>query len=149
MATAAAGPLSQSKRVLELYRTLLRIGKAMPTETRSALVLFRVKADFRANSAETDPQQIEHMIQLAEVQVDNLEVLVVGIRTRIGCTARGFFYRLLRVLLTVPLPFNCLMILDPERPSYRAGQESQLDYPGRHPQKHKAEDIKVHEGTAL
>ncbi|KAG0298974.1 hypothetical protein BGZ98_010390 [Dissophora globulifera] len=72
--TGAAIPLSQPKRVLGLYRTLLRIGKAMPTETRSSLVLFRVRADFRANIAEKDPQQIENMIQLAEVQVDNLEI---------------------------------------------------------------------------
>ncbi|KAF9112185.1 hypothetical protein BGX27_003818 [Mortierella sp. AM989] len=64
----------QSKRVLELYRKLLKIGKAMPTETRSSLVLARVKADFRANKAEGDPQEIENMIQLAEVQVDNLEI---------------------------------------------------------------------------
>lgn len=46
----------------------------MPTETRQALVLSRVKSDFRANVAEKDPQEIEGMIQLAELQVDNLEV---------------------------------------------------------------------------
>jgi hypothetical protein len=46
----------------------------MPTETRSALVLSRVKGDFRANAAEKDPEEIESMIQLAELQVDNLEV---------------------------------------------------------------------------
>ena len=46
----------------------------MPTETRSALVLSRVKGDFRANATEKDPEEIESMIQLAEVQVDNLEV---------------------------------------------------------------------------
>ncbi|KAF9434749.1 hypothetical protein BGZ76_007516 [Entomortierella beljakovae] len=63
-----------SKRVLELYRQLLKIGKAMPTETRSSLVLSRVKADFRANKSEQDPKEIENMIQLAEVQIDNLEV---------------------------------------------------------------------------
>ncbi|KAF9942263.1 hypothetical protein BGZ65_006498 [Modicella reniformis] len=67
--------LSQSsKRVLELYRRLLRIGKTMPTATRSSLVLSRVRSDFRANKLETDPQEIENMIQLAEVQVDNLEI---------------------------------------------------------------------------
>ncbi|KAF9398157.1 hypothetical protein BGX21_008119 [Mortierella sp. AD011] len=64
----------QARRVLGLYRKLLKIGKAMPTETRSSLVLSRVKADFRANKAEQDPQEIENMIQLAEVQVDNLEI---------------------------------------------------------------------------
>ncbi|KAI1320461.1 hypothetical protein EDD11_000846 [Mortierella claussenii] len=63
-----------AKRVLGLYRKLLKIGKAMPTETRSALVLSRVKGDFRANMAEQDPQEIENMIQLAEIQVDNLEI---------------------------------------------------------------------------
>ncbi|KAF8940198.1 hypothetical protein EDD21DRAFT_367011 [Dissophora ornata] len=72
--TNAATALSQPKRVLELYRKLLKIGKAMPTETRSTLVLTRVKADFRANKAEKDSQEIEGMIQLAEVQVDNLEI---------------------------------------------------------------------------
>lgn len=46
----------------------------MPTETRQALVLSRVKGDFRANAAEKDPQEVEGMIQLAELQVDNLEV---------------------------------------------------------------------------
>lgn len=46
----------------------------MPTETRQALVLSRVKGDFRTNAAEKDPQEIEGMIQLAELQVDNLEV---------------------------------------------------------------------------
>ncbi|KAF8975941.1 hypothetical protein BGZ46_008711 [Entomortierella lignicola] len=64
----------QSKRVLGLYRKLLKIGKGMPTETRSSLVLSRVKADFRANKVEQDPQEVENMIQLAEVQVDNLEI---------------------------------------------------------------------------
>jgi hypothetical protein len=66
--------LQQTKRVLGLYRKLLKIGKAMPTETRQTLVLSRVKGDFRANAAERDPQEIEGMIQLAELQVDNLEV---------------------------------------------------------------------------
>jgi hypothetical protein len=66
--------LPQSKRVLSLYRRLLKIGKAMPTETRSTLVLSRVRSDFRANMTESNPQEIETMIQLAEVQVDNLEV---------------------------------------------------------------------------
>ncbi|KAG0322242.1 hypothetical protein BGZ97_007981 [Linnemannia gamsii] len=46
----------------------------MPTETRQTLVLSRVKGDFRANAAERDPQEIEGMIQLAELQVDNLEI---------------------------------------------------------------------------
>ncbi|KAF9907011.1 hypothetical protein EC991_011406 [Linnemannia zychae] len=67
-------PLQQTQRVLGLYRKLLKIGKAMPTETRQALVLSRVKGDFRANAAEKDPLEIEGMIQLAELQVDNLEI---------------------------------------------------------------------------
>ncbi|KAF9081455.1 hypothetical protein BGX29_009332 [Mortierella sp. GBA35] len=66
--------LQQSQRVLGLYRKLLKIGKAMPTETRQSLVLSRVKSDFRANAAEKDHQEIEAMIQLAELQVDNLEI---------------------------------------------------------------------------
>ncbi|KAG0252447.1 hypothetical protein BG011_006957 [Mortierella polycephala] len=66
--------LHQTTRVLGLYRKLLRIGKAMPTEARSALVLSRVKGDFRANMKEQDPEEIEDMIQLAELQVDNLEI---------------------------------------------------------------------------
>lgn len=64
----------QQARVLGLYRQLLKIGKAMPTETRSSLVLSRVKGDFRANVAEKDPEEIEAMVQLAELQVDNLQV---------------------------------------------------------------------------
>ncbi|KAF9908185.1 hypothetical protein BX616_000221 [Lobosporangium transversale] len=72
--TNNGGVLPQAKRVLQLYRKLLKIGKAMPTETRSALVMSRVKADFRSNKAEKDPQEIENMIQLAEIQVDNLEI---------------------------------------------------------------------------
>ncbi|KAG0370506.1 hypothetical protein BC939DRAFT_475576 [Gamsiella multidivaricata] len=74
MTGPSSASLFQTKRVLGLYKKLLKIGKAMPTETRSALVLSRVKADFRANKAEKDPQEIENMIQLAEVQVDNLEI---------------------------------------------------------------------------
>ncbi|KAG0272064.1 hypothetical protein BGZ95_000066 [Linnemannia exigua] len=66
--------LQQTQKVLGLYRKLLKIGKAMPTETRQALVLARVKGDFRANAAEKDPIEIEGMIQLAELQVDNLEI---------------------------------------------------------------------------
>ncbi|KAG0373358.1 hypothetical protein BGX24_011814 [Mortierella sp. AD032] len=66
--------LQQTQKVLGLYRKLLKIGKAMPTETRQALVLARVKGDFRANIAEKDPVEIEGMIQLAELQVDNLEI---------------------------------------------------------------------------
>ena len=72
--TTIASLTQQQGRVRHLYRRLLRIGKAMPTETRSALVLSRVKGDFRANAAEKDPEEIESMIQLAELQVDNLEV---------------------------------------------------------------------------
>ncbi|KAG0337140.1 hypothetical protein BG000_005777 [Podila horticola] len=49
----------------------------MPTETRSSLVLSRVKGDFRANIAEKDPEEIETMIQLAELQVDNLQESVL------------------------------------------------------------------------
>lgn len=64
----------QQARVLGLYRQLLKIGKAMPTETRSSLVLSRVKGDFRTNVAEKDPEEIEAMIQLAELQVDNLQI---------------------------------------------------------------------------
>ncbi|KAF9426764.1 hypothetical protein BGZ94_006041 [Podila epigama] len=64
----------QRARVLSLYRQLLRIGKAMPTETRSSLVLSRVKGDFRSNIAEKDTEEIEAMIQLAELQVDNLTI---------------------------------------------------------------------------
>lgn len=64
----------QQAKALGLYRQLLKIGKAMPTETRSSLVLSRVKGDFRANVAEKDPEEIEAMIQLAELQVDNLQV---------------------------------------------------------------------------
>ncbi|KAG0048484.1 hypothetical protein BGZ83_006571 [Gryganskiella cystojenkinii] len=66
--------LPTQPKVLHLYRKLLRIGKAMPTETRSALVLSRVKGDFRANAKEIDPEEIESMIQLAELQVDNMEI---------------------------------------------------------------------------
>ncbi|KAG0331053.1 hypothetical protein BG004_001842 [Podila humilis] len=65
---------AQQTRVLSLYRQLLRIGKAMPTDTRSSLVLGRVKGDFRANVAENDPEEIEAMVQLAELQVDNLTI---------------------------------------------------------------------------
>ncbi|GJJ74302.1 hypothetical protein EMPS_06660 [Entomortierella parvispora] len=75
--TAAATITSlpqQQARVRHLYRKLLRIGKAMPTETRSALVLSRVKGDFRAGINEKDPEEIESMIQLAELQVDNLQI---------------------------------------------------------------------------
>ncbi|KAF8939578.1 hypothetical protein BGZ47_008121 [Haplosporangium gracile] len=72
--TSTTTSLQQSHRVLSLYRKLLKIGKAMPTETRQTLVLSRVKSDFRANAAEKDPQEIEGMIQLAELQVDNLEI---------------------------------------------------------------------------
>lgn len=74
MTGTGSAALPQSKRVLGLYRKLLKLGKAMPTETRSSLVLSRVRSDFRANMQETDPQEVENMIQLAEVQVDNLEV---------------------------------------------------------------------------
>ncbi|KAF9581143.1 hypothetical protein BGW38_001951 [Lunasporangiospora selenospora] len=66
--------LQQRARVLSLYRQLLRIGKAMPTDTRSSLVLSRVKREFRDNKAEKDPETIEGMIQLAEVQIDNLSI---------------------------------------------------------------------------
>lgn len=72
---SAITPLPTQPRVLHLYRKLLKIGKAMPTETRSALVLSRVKGDFRANAKEQDPEEIESMIQLADLQVDNMEVL--------------------------------------------------------------------------
>ncbi|KAF9148911.1 hypothetical protein BG015_009312 [Linnemannia schmuckeri] len=72
--TSTTTSLQQTQRVLSLYRKLLKIGKAMPTETRQALVLSRVKSDFRTNAAEKDPQEIEGMIQLAELQVDNLEI---------------------------------------------------------------------------
>ncbi|KAG0030827.1 hypothetical protein BGZ82_007270 [Podila clonocystis] len=68
------GRTMQQGRVRSLYRQLLKIGKAMPTETRSSLVLSRVKGDFRANIAEKDPEEIEAMIQLAELQVDNLQI---------------------------------------------------------------------------
>ncbi|KAF9329898.1 hypothetical protein BG006_007110 [Podila minutissima] len=68
------GRTMQQARVLGLYRQLLKIGKAMPTETRSSLVLSRVKGDFRANIAEKDPEEIEAMVQLAELQVDNLQI---------------------------------------------------------------------------
>ncbi|KAF9385343.1 hypothetical protein CPB97_004907 [Podila verticillata] len=68
------GRTMQQARVLGLYRQLLKIGKAMPTETRSSLVLSRVKGDFRTNVAEKDPEEIEAMIQLAELQVDNLQI---------------------------------------------------------------------------
>ncbi|KAK3816367.1 MAG: hypothetical protein J3Q66DRAFT_197019 [Benniella sp.] len=74
MTGTGSAALPQSKRVLGLYRRLLKIGKAMPTETRSSLVLSRVRSDFRANMQETDPQEVENMIQLAEVQADNLEI---------------------------------------------------------------------------
>jgi len=74
MSGSSNAALQQTPRVLGLYRTLLKIGKAMPTENRQALVLARVKSDFRANAAEKDPAEIEAMIQLAELQVDNLEV---------------------------------------------------------------------------
>lgn len=74
MSSTSTTSLQQTQRVLGLYRKLLKIGKAMPTETRQALVLSRVKGDFRANAAEKDSQEIEGMIQLAELQVDNLEV---------------------------------------------------------------------------
>ncbi|KAG0213733.1 hypothetical protein BGX28_003677 [Mortierella sp. GBA30] len=71
---SGAGHSLQQTRVLGLYRKLLRIGKAMPTETRSALVLSRVRGDFRTNASEKDTAEIESMIQLAELQVDNLEI---------------------------------------------------------------------------
>ncbi|KAF9299121.1 hypothetical protein BKA57DRAFT_109929 [Linnemannia elongata] len=74
MSSTSTTSLQQTQRVLGLYRKLLKIGKAMPTETRQALVLSRVKGDFRANAAEKDPQEVEGMIQLAELQVDNLEI---------------------------------------------------------------------------
>ncbi|KAF9930549.1 hypothetical protein FBU30_000338 [Linnemannia zychae] len=74
MSGTGTAALQQRTKVLSLYHKLLKIGKAMPTETRQALVLSRVKADFRANSAEKDPAEIESMIQLAELQVDNLEI---------------------------------------------------------------------------
>lgn len=79
---AMPGKTMQQGRVLGLYRQLLKIGKAMPTETRSSLVLSRVKGDFRANITEKDPGEIETMIQLAELQVDNLQVNALAENTQ-------------------------------------------------------------------
>ncbi|KAG0254633.1 hypothetical protein DFQ27_006736 [Actinomortierella ambigua] len=72
MSTPAAS--TTRAQTLSLYRRLIRIGKAMPTENRSRLVLARVRGDFREHLTETDPDEIQSLIQLAELQADNLEI---------------------------------------------------------------------------
>ncbi|KAG0230185.1 hypothetical protein BGW42_001104 [Actinomortierella wolfii] len=71
--TISSAPSTRAQ-ALSLYRRLIRIGKAMPTENRSRLVLTRVRGDFRDNLHETDPDEIRDLIQLAELQADNLEI---------------------------------------------------------------------------
>ncbi|CAJ0944139.1 unnamed protein product, partial [Mesorhabditis belari] len=65
--------MSQRLKVLELYRTLYYMGKEYPNG--SQWFHTRLKLAFARNSAETDPQKIEQLIQRGEFVVKEIEAL--------------------------------------------------------------------------
>mmetsp|Transcript_3909 Transcript_3909/g.6686 ORF Transcript_3909/g.6686 Transcript_3909/m.6686 type:complete len:98 (-) Transcript_3909:35-328(-) len=59
---------------LRLYRALFRGAAKMPTEFRRDFIRKRVRSEYEQARHETDPEQVDFLLQLGETQLDNISV---------------------------------------------------------------------------
>mmetsp|Transcript_28186 Transcript_28186/g.77447 ORF Transcript_28186/g.77447 Transcript_28186/m.77447 type:complete len:88 (-) Transcript_28186:251-514(-) len=68
-----ATPVTRRK-VLQLYKQLLRAAEKMPTPNRRNHVRTKTRSEFKANIALTDPQDIDFCIRYADTNLDTVLV---------------------------------------------------------------------------
>ena len=57
--------------VLTLYRSLLRVGRKMPTENRQQYVRDKAREEFKEGARETDPDRIKFLLRYGETMLDS------------------------------------------------------------------------------
>lgn len=65
--------MSQRLRALAAYRSIWRASRAFPNDERIAFVRLKLRTGYEENRGLVDPQQIDFALQLAELQLDNVE----------------------------------------------------------------------------
>jgi hypothetical protein len=65
--------MTSRSAVLALYRAFLREARLMPTDNRRRLVAHRAREGFRQHRHLTEGSELEFQLQLAEVQLDNVQ----------------------------------------------------------------------------
>ena len=60
-------------RALQLYRSLLRVGRRMPTKNRREFIFERTREGFRDNVDERDPDRVDFLLRLGETQLETAE----------------------------------------------------------------------------
>ena len=60
-------------RVLHLYRSLLKVGRRMPTKNRQQFIYERTRQGFRDHIREHDPKRIDFLLRLGETQLETAE----------------------------------------------------------------------------
>ena len=60
-------------RAIKLYRSLLRVGAAMPTKNRREFIFVRTREGFRDNIEEQDPERVDFLLRLGETQLETAE----------------------------------------------------------------------------
>lgn len=58
--------------VLSLYRAILREARQMPTDNRRQFVQKKARLAFRESKQQRNPEELQFLIQLAEVQLENV-----------------------------------------------------------------------------
>jgi hypothetical protein len=66
--------LPTSTRALSLYRQILRAGSKMPTQNRRDFIAHKARSEFRKAQHETDVQQIDFHLRLADVQLESITI---------------------------------------------------------------------------
>ncbi|KAG5177858.1 hypothetical protein JKP88DRAFT_226131 [Tribonema minus] len=67
-------------RALTLYKQLLRSAATMPTKNRREYIKAKTRREYEDNMGETDPEKIEFLITLAEVQLESAQVQAAHLR---------------------------------------------------------------------
>jgi hypothetical protein len=60
------------RKVLTLFRSILREAKMLPTEVRQDYVRNKARHEFKVGAIETNPDHISFLINFGELQLDNL-----------------------------------------------------------------------------
>ncbi|KAK3278743.1 hypothetical protein CYMTET_13338 [Cymbomonas tetramitiformis] len=60
--------------VIALYRALWKEAAKMPTEYRRDFIRRRIRRDFEASKNESDPEQVQFLVQLGHTQLENITV---------------------------------------------------------------------------
>mmetsp|Transcript_58 Transcript_58/g.85 ORF Transcript_58/g.85 Transcript_58/m.85 type:complete len:115 (-) Transcript_58:40-384(-) len=72
--TVTATTTTTRARALSLYRQLIRGAYRMPTPNRTNFILKKTRTEFRKYQQETDPEQIEFRLRLADTNLDTVLV---------------------------------------------------------------------------